>query len=69
MKPAQLIVLCEDEQQGVFVRRFLKPRTNHPIRTMWQPAGEGSGEQFVREEYPRQLRALRASTVNAVPGC
>ena len=33
---------------------------------MWAPAGEGSGEQFVREEYPRQLRALRASTVNAV---
>ena len=31
MKPAQVIVLCEDKQQRVFVRRFMKPRTNHPI--------------------------------------
>ena len=23
MKPAQLIVLCEDKQQGVFVRRWV----------------------------------------------
>lgn len=66
MKPAQLIVLCEDKQQEVFVRRFLKHRTNHPIRVMSAPTGEGSGEQFVRKQYPRQLRALRASTVNAV---
>jgi hypothetical protein len=29
-------------------------------------SGEGSGEQFVREQYPRELRALRAATVNAV---
>ena len=43
MKPAQIIVLCEDKQQEVFVRRFLKPRTNHPIRVVSAPAGEGSG--------------------------
>ena len=66
MKPARLIVLCEDKQQEVFVCRFLKPRTNHPIRIVSAPAGEGSGEQFVREQYPRELRALRAATVNAV---
>ena len=66
MKPARLIVLCEDKQQQVFVRRFMKPRTNHPIRVISAPAGGGSGEQFVRERYPQELRALRAVPVNAV---
>ena len=66
MKPAQVIVLCEDKQQQVFVRRFMKSKTNHPIRMISPPQGRGSGEQFVREQYPRQLRALRAATVNAV---
>ena len=66
MKPAQVIVLCEDKQQEVFVRRFMKPRTNHPIRVVSAPVGEGAGEQFVREQYPQQLRASRAATVNVV---
>ena len=66
MKPAQVIVLCEDKQQQVFVRRFMKSKTNHPIRVISPPPGGGSGEQFIREQYPRQLRALRAATVNAV---
>ena len=66
MKRAQVIVLCEDKQQSVFVRRFLKRRTNHRIRVVAAPAGEGSGEQFVRAQYPQELGALRAATVNAV---
>ena len=66
MKPAQVIALCEDKQHQVFVRRFMKPRTNHPIRFVSAPVGEGAGEQFVRDQYPRQLRALRAAAVNAV---
>ena len=65
MKPAQVIVLCEDKQHSVFVYRFLKRRTNHRIRVVSAPASEGSAEQFVREQYPRELKALRASTVNA----
>lgn len=66
VRRARIVLLCEDKQQEVFVRRFLKPRTNHPIRVVSAPPGEGSGEQFVREQYPRELRALRAATVNAV---
>lgn len=66
MKPAQVIVLCEDQQHSVFVYRFLKRRTNHRVRVVSAPSGEGSGEQFVREQYPHQLRALRATHVNAV---
>ena len=59
MKPAQVIVLCEDKQHSVFVYRFLKRRTNHRIRVVSAPASEGSAEQFVREQYPRELKALR----------
>lgn len=66
MKRAQVIVLCEDKQHSVFAYRFLKRRTNHRIRVIAAPPGEGSGEQFVREQYPHQLRALRAAHVNAV---
>ena len=66
MKPAQVIVLCEDKQQQVFVRRFVKSKTNHPIRVISPPPGGGSGEQFVREQDHRQLRALRAATVSAI---
>ncbi len=61
MKRAQVIVLCEDKQHSVFVYRFLKRSTNHRIRVIAAPPGEGSGEQ-----YPKGLRALRAATVNAV---
>jgi len=66
MKPAQVIVLCEDKEHWVFVYRFLKRQTNHRVRRVSAPPGGGSGEQFVREQYPHQLRALRATHVNAV---
>ena len=66
MTPAQVIVLCEDKQQSVFVRRFLKRRTGHRIAVVSAPTGKGSGEQFVRERYPQELRALRKATVNTV---
>ena len=65
MKRVQVIVLCEDEQHWVFVSRFLKRRTNHRVRKVARPDG-GSGEQFVREQYQHELRALRATHVNAV---
>lgn len=65
MKPAQVIVLCEDKQHSVFAYRFLKRRTNHRVRVIFAPPSEGSGEQFVREHYPQELRALRAATVNS----
>ena len=52
------LVLCEDKQQSVFIRRFLR-------RKGWQPnvgklpAGQKSGEQHVRENYPRYLKKAR----------
>ena len=66
MKPAQVIVLCEDKDHAVFAYRFLRHRTKHRVRVIYAPRGEGSGEQFVREQYPHQLGALRTTHVNAV---
>ena len=62
MSAARIILLCEDTQTDAFVRRFLRRRgirgrdiTTHPL-----PAGRQSGEQWVRQEYPHQLQAIRA---------
>ena len=54
-------LLCEDSQIDAFVRRFLKHRRFRPrdIRTLPLPAGRQSGEQWVRERYPFELRAIR----------
>lgn len=61
MSGVNVILLCEDMQTDVFVRRFLKRRNfrGRDVRTLPLPDGSGSGEQWVREQYPRQLRAIR----------
>lgn len=58
----RLILLCEDQQHEVFVRRFLKKDgwTLRDLRPVVSPPGQGSAEQFVRKEFPRWLRRLRA---------
>lgn len=58
----QLVLLCEDEQTACFMRRFLKRRRwkSHDIREVIAPKGKGSGEQWVREQFPVELAAVRA---------
>jgi hypothetical protein len=59
----QAIVLCEDLQAWVFVRRMLMELgyDSHRIRVIPYPAdGRGSGEQHVRERYPGELRTHRS---------
>ena len=56
------VVLCEDQQQECFIRRFLMLR-NYTWRGLYvkkPPPGRGSAEQFVREEFPRELTAYRS---------
>jgi hypothetical protein len=70
----QAVVLCEDLQAQVFVRRVLLALgyDGHRIRVVPYPAdGRGSGEQHVRERYPSELaqhrrRAARTRAVLAV---
>ena len=61
MSGVRVVLLCEDLQTDAFVRRFLRHRNfrNRDIDTRPLPSGRQSGEQWVREEYPDELRAIR----------
>lgn len=60
-RQVELVILCEDQQQAVFARHYFIERGFHPrkIRVRISPRGEGSGEQYVREQYPQEMRAYR----------
>jgi hypothetical protein len=62
-----LVVLCEDERQQRFVRRYLKRLgfLPHEIRARDLPSGAGSGEQWVREHYAEEVGAYRARSTRA----
>ena len=57
----QVLLLCEDSQQEAFVRRFLKGMGWNPreIRPRKSPSAGGSAEQWVREEFPKELTIYR----------
>lgn len=61
MNAVRIVLLCEDSQTDSFVRRFLKRRNfkARDIDTLPLPDGQRSGEQWVRERYPVELRAIR----------
>ena len=60
---ASVVLLCEDSQTDVFVRRFLccrfGRRFRRRIHSIPFAAGKGSGEQRVREQFPDQLELIR----------
>ncbi|MDY6803888.1 MAG: hypothetical protein SXA11_08785 [Cyanobacteriota bacterium] len=61
----QVIILCEDRQQEVFARHFLiKKSCFKPgeIRVLPLPDGKQSGEQYVRETYPKQVKLYRSQS-------
>lgn len=57
----QLVILCEGQQDEVFIRRFLERRgwSTRRLRVERRSV-PGSGEQFVRERYPVELQSYRA---------
>ena len=59
---SQVIILCEDRQHEVFIRTFLVGRgiSPHRIRVRIAPGGRGSGEQYVRRQYPREVKVYRS---------
>lgn len=61
---AQLVILCEDQQQEFFARHFFIDQGVHPrrIRIKKSPKGEGAAEQYVRERYPQEVRAYRSQS-------
>lgn len=55
------VVLCEDQLTEQFVRKLLSALgfdTRRRIRFARAPAGDGSGEAWVRQQYPREVREL-----------
>lgn len=58
----EVIILCEDKQSEVFARAFLIEYLNvnsRRIRRSMRAAGQGSGEQYVREQYVTEVKAYR----------
>lgn len=66
----QWVLLCEDTQHETFVRRFLKVSvwSTGRLRVEKAPPGKGSGEQFVRERFPKELAGYRSER-NRVAQC
>ena len=54
------VILCEDRQQEVFARTFLENCGITPYRVRINPYGNGAGEQYVRENYPNEVRTFRS---------
>jgi hypothetical protein len=56
------VVLCEGLQDWVFCRRVLTTLgiAGRDVYPVISPAGKGSGEQFVRENYAKEVAAIRA---------
>ena len=55
----QIVILCEDKQQEVFARHFLKKR-GFTGNIKPKICLEGAGEQFVRDNYPKEVKAYRS---------
>jgi hypothetical protein len=61
-KGVRLVILCEDLLHATFARRFLMKRGfgRHDLRVCDLPRDRGCAEQYVRERFPRELRAYRS---------
>jgi len=56
----QIVILCEDRQQEVFARYFLKKRGFTGLfRANICPEGSQAGEQYVRTQYLAEVKAYR----------
>jgi hypothetical protein len=66
-KPSEVIILAEDERQQRFARKFLQRAglENHQMRFTPVPAGHGSGEQWVRKNYVKEVAAYRSRATRA----
>jgi hypothetical protein len=57
---ASIVLLVEDRNQENLLRHYLK-RLGHDTRRMRvEKTPQGAGEQFVREAFPGEVRAVRA---------
>lgn len=67
MRRVTIVLLCEDSQHEAFTRRFLKGMGWNK-RELWvekSPSAGGSAEQWVRENFPKELRIYRQRRTRA----
>jgi hypothetical protein len=57
-----VVILCEDLRHLNFVRRYLMCRgvESRRIRAKVAPSGRGAGSQYVIQNYPAEVKALRS---------
>lgn len=60
-RTVNIVILCEDRQHEAFARRFLRQagRGYRVQRVEVSPRGRGSGEQFVRARFAKELAYYR----------
>ena len=65
-----ITLLCEDKRHEQFARRFLIERgvAGRRIRSRIAPHGVGDAKNWVREHYPKEIRAYRerANAINNI---
>ncbi len=63
----QYVLVCEDQQQEAFARRFLRQtnvvRDSHQLRVERSPSGRGAADRWVQEAYVAELDAGRRTNV------
>lgn len=61
-RTVNVVILCEDRQHEAFARRFLKMAkvSARNLRVEKSPNGRGSAEQFVRQQYVKELQYYRS---------
>jgi hypothetical protein len=66
-KPSQIIAIVEDQRQRNFVLRYLQ-RLGYSLRAIrfeLSPRGQGAAEQWVRQQYPKNVQAYRFRAARA----
>lgn len=61
-RTVSIVILCEDRQHEAFARRFLATtgKSFRVQRVEISPKGRGSGEQFVRARFSKELAYYRS---------
>ena len=57
----KIVLLCEDSQHEAFIRRFLKGMgyNTRELRVEKSPSGRGAADHYVRNTFPKELKAYR----------
>jgi hypothetical protein len=53
------VILCEDRVQEHFVRKLCEELGHRSVRVIVAPSGRGSGEGWIRSQYPGEVKKLR----------